>query len=279
MVAAMALVLAKASADKTRLSSKGRYRPHWIMRKKMPDGTGELSELPVRARLAERVGEEAADDEYCKAIATATKIFGKKMRGQSTADEHVMYIRLIDGWLTRMGFGSYVEAELADGRCVAVRARRRADGTIKVMRAEMLMGHLLEMAVGGESVPKGGHAADLMARAATEVATACGKRSKMRCARARTRTRAAGRRSEFLVLQIISNASGDRALSGSIRPHTSHTSTRIIPYVPGGSAQSSQRGVSWSLVLREARGNITLVRRLTVSILARALSGRRSDCA
>ena len=84
VVAAMALVLAKASADKTRLSSKGRYRPHWIMRKKMPDGTGQLSELPVRARLAERVGEEAADDEYCKAIATATKIFGKKMRGQST---------------------------------------------------------------------------------------------------------------------------------------------------------------------------------------------------
>ena len=84
VVAAMALVLAKASADKTRLSSKGRYRPHWIMRKKMPDGTGQLSELPIRARLAERVGEEAADDEYCKAIATATKIFGKKMRGQST---------------------------------------------------------------------------------------------------------------------------------------------------------------------------------------------------
>ena len=37
------------------------------------------------------------DDEYCKAIATATKIFGKKMRGQSTADEHVMCIRLTDG--------------------------------------------------------------------------------------------------------------------------------------------------------------------------------------
>ena len=33
VVAAMALVLAKASADKTRLTSKGRYRPHSIMRK------------------------------------------------------------------------------------------------------------------------------------------------------------------------------------------------------------------------------------------------------
>ena len=120
MVAAMALVLAKASADKTRLTSKGRYRPHSIMRKTIPDGTGHLSELPVRARLAERVGEEAADEEYCKAIATATKIFGKKMRGQSTADEHVMYIRLIDGWLTRMGF--------------VARTSRRSSPTAAVLR-------------------------------------------------------------------------------------------------------------------------------------------------
>ena len=37
VVAAMALVLAKASADKTRLTSKGRDRPHSTMRKKMPD--------------------------------------------------------------------------------------------------------------------------------------------------------------------------------------------------------------------------------------------------
>ena len=137
-----------------------------------------------RARLAQQVGEDAADDAYCKAIATVTKTFGMNNRGQSTADEHAMYARLLDGWLVRQGFGSYVEAEVVDGRCVAVRARRRVDGAIKVMRPEMLMGHLLEMAAGGESVPKGGHAAELLARAGSEVASAAGPRSAMRCARA-----------------------------------------------------------------------------------------------
>ena len=50
----MALALAKTSVAKSRMTSKGRYRPHAMVRKKMPDGTGQLSELPVRARLAER---------------------------------------------------------------------------------------------------------------------------------------------------------------------------------------------------------------------------------
>ena len=47
-VAAMALALAKTSVAKTRMTSKGRYRPHAMVRKKMPDGAGQLSELPVR---------------------------------------------------------------------------------------------------------------------------------------------------------------------------------------------------------------------------------------
>ena len=45
-----------------------------------------------------------------------------------------MYIRLLDGWFVREGFGSYVEAVVVDGRCVEVRARRRDDGTMKVLK-------------------------------------------------------------------------------------------------------------------------------------------------
>ena len=44
----MALALAKTSVAKSRMTSKGRYRPHAMVRKKMPDGAGQLSELPVR---------------------------------------------------------------------------------------------------------------------------------------------------------------------------------------------------------------------------------------
>lgn len=82
----------------------------------------------------------------------------------------------------RQGFGSYFEAIVEDGVCVEVRLRKRADGSVKVVKPQMLVGYLLEMAAGSASTPKGGHAADLAARAATEVATACGPRSQMRCA-------------------------------------------------------------------------------------------------
>ena len=58
-----------------------------------------------------------------------------------------------------------------------MRARRREDGTPKVIKPQMLIGYLLQMSVGDESAPKGGHAADLAARAATEMANACGQRS------------------------------------------------------------------------------------------------------
>ncbi len=61
----MALVVAGASAAKAKLTAKARWRPHSMVRRKMPDGTDTLSQLPDRARLANRVGEDAADDAYC----------------------------------------------------------------------------------------------------------------------------------------------------------------------------------------------------------------------
>ena len=180
----MALVAANVQL-KARLLTKGKLRPHDMVRNKLPDGAGLLEELPRRARSGADEGDEAADAAYCAAIDKVSRVFGKQRRAQSTADEHKMYMRLLDGWFVREGFGSYVEAVIVDGRCIEVRARRRDDGTMKVLKPQMLIGHLLEMSVGSESTPKGGHAADLAARAATEVANACGPREKMRCARAR----------------------------------------------------------------------------------------------
>lgn len=166
-------------ALKAKLADKGRLRPHEMIRKKMPDGTGSLQDLPMRAHGA-AAEDEAADGEYCKAIDRVTAVFGKQNRAQTTADEHKMYARMLDSWLVREGFGSYFEADLEHGRCIAVRARRGQSGEKKVIKPQMLIGYLLQMATGGESTPKGGHAKDLAARAATEVATACGQRSKMK---------------------------------------------------------------------------------------------------
>ena len=81
----------------------------------------------------------------------------------------------------RKGFGSYVEAEVdRHGELVAVHPRRTATGEIKVVKPQMIIGYLLEMASGSVDTPKGGHAGDLLARAGQEAVTACGPRSKMK---------------------------------------------------------------------------------------------------
>ena len=54
-------------ALKAKLADKGRLRPHEMIRKKMPDGTGSLQDLPARVQGA-GADDEAADGEYCKGI-------------------------------------------------------------------------------------------------------------------------------------------------------------------------------------------------------------------
>ena len=93
-----------------------------------------------------------------------------------------MYMRLIDGWLVREGFGSYVEAIVGEnGQLIDVVPRRTADGEIKVLKPQMLIGHLLKMASGSKDTPKGGHADDILARAGQDMA----KRRRQRVGRGR----------------------------------------------------------------------------------------------
>ena len=84
---------------------------------------------------------------------------------------------------------------------MATAATSCTDGSPKVMAPQMLLGHLFAMATGAKSTPKGGHAADLESRAATELATACGPRSQMRCARAQTA--AAARADRLLTCEFL----------------------------------------------------------------------------
>ena len=78
----MALV-ATRSALKAKLMDKGRLRPHEMIRKKLPEGTGDLDDLPVRAQGA-GVDDEAADSAYCQAIDKVTAAFGRHNRAQTT---------------------------------------------------------------------------------------------------------------------------------------------------------------------------------------------------
>ena len=105
------VLIAEAQQLKAKLMLKGKFRPEKMVRNKMPDGSGMLAKLPER-RKDNGVDAAAADKEYCDAIDKVAAVFGQQKRANSTADEHKRYIRVLDGWLVRKGFGSYVETEV-----------------------------------------------------------------------------------------------------------------------------------------------------------------------
>jgi hypothetical protein len=175
------VLISEAAQLKAKLMLKGRCRPEKMVRRKMPDGSGMLASVPQRRQGGRGADADELDAEYCVAIDKVASVFGRQKRANSTADEHRAYIRIFDGWLVRKGFGSFVEVEVnGHGRLVAVCPRRSAAGALKVLKPQMLIGYLLEMASGDKAAPKGGHAGDLLARAGQEAVTACGRRSDMK---------------------------------------------------------------------------------------------------
>ena len=140
IVVVVVMLLAAATANlKGKLSEKMRWRPTQMVMKKMPDGTAELSELPRRKADAVE-GDKVADDEYCQAVARVANAFGRQRRSVTTAAEHVMYMRMFDGWLVENKQGSFVEVTASafasdfNGTRSGAKlvARKRADGTMKV---------------------------------------------------------------------------------------------------------------------------------------------------
>ena len=85
-------------ALKAKLQTKAKHRPHKMVKKKLPDGSGAIAVLPRRGS-----GRDAAalDDQYCAAVESCAAVFGRNKRSETTAAEHKMYMRLFDGWLAR----------------------------------------------------------------------------------------------------------------------------------------------------------------------------------
>ena len=96
-----------------------------------------------------------------------------------TALEHDMYMRLINCWAERSGFGTFVirREDAGDGEPPTVRAAKDVKGELMVLKPEMIVGLLLEMATGDENMPKGGHPEDLARLAATDDKNLAGPRA------------------------------------------------------------------------------------------------------
>ena len=183
----MALVVGAAQL-KARLTQKTACRPTEMTRRKMPNATGLLEQLPVRDPSAP-AGEQAANKKYMAEIDGVAHAFGGQKRSQGTEDECLKYVMAVEAWLVRSKFGSYFIPEHdADGRLAAVRPQRDQTGELKVVPEQLIVGMLLEMATGSKNAPKGRGAAEIESEA--EVPSATGLRRKMRCASASARARA-----------------------------------------------------------------------------------------
>jgi len=119
-------------------------------------------------------------DAYCTAVRGATETFKESHRATTTAAEHDAYMRLINCWAVRSGFGTYVVSREGFDKMKppSVRAARdEATGELRVLRPEMIVGLLLEMATGDENMPKGGHPDDLAMLAETDEKLLLGPRT------------------------------------------------------------------------------------------------------
>ena len=58
----------------TKLQTKGKHRPHKMVKKKLPDGSGAIAVLPRRGSGRDA---GALDDEYCAAVESCAAVFSR----------------------------------------------------------------------------------------------------------------------------------------------------------------------------------------------------------
>ena len=166
-------LVAPLARRRTQLKEKGKTRPHKLIAKRLPAGSGVLGAVPKGKEYASahngRKRKQVDIRAYCQAVRGATETFKEGHRATSTAMEHDMYMRLINCWAERSGFGTYVVPREGAKDTPAVRAAvDKRTGLPMVLKPEMIVGLLLEMATGDENMPKGGHPDDLKRLASTD---------------------------------------------------------------------------------------------------------------
>ncbi len=177
-------LLAPLARRRTQLKEKGVTRPHSKIAPRLPAGSSDLAGLPkgrdfMRKKKSGGGAVQKQIDKYCKAMRRSTHTFKEGHRATSTAAEHDMYVRLVNCWAERSGFGTYaIERKASDG-CSSPAVQIAKDprtGAMRVLKPEMVVGMLLEMATGDQNMPKGGHASDLARLAKSDSLNICGPR-------------------------------------------------------------------------------------------------------
>ena len=178
-------LLAPLARRRTQLMEKGVTRPRRKIAPRLPAGSSVLAGVPkgrdfVSAKKSGGGSVQKQIEKYCKAMRQSTTTFKEGNRAASTAAEHDMYVRLINCWAERSGFGTYAIERKgnADGTSAAMQIAREARSkALRVLKPEMIVGLLLEMATGDPNMPKGGHASDLARLAKSDAKNICGPRT------------------------------------------------------------------------------------------------------
>ena len=111
--AAPAKLVKPLQRRRTMLHEKAKVRDNKKMAKKLPAGSGALTNVPKGKDFTTMatIGKTQTNiTAYCKAIRSSTETFKDAHRATSTAMEHDAYMRLINSWAERSGFGTYVVA-------------------------------------------------------------------------------------------------------------------------------------------------------------------------
>ena len=103
-------LVAPLARKRKHLERKGATRKHKSIAGRLPAGAGDLESVPKgKDFVTSSQGHEALGVEaYCSAVRGATTTFKESHRDTTTAAEHDMYMRLINCWTERSGFGTYV---------------------------------------------------------------------------------------------------------------------------------------------------------------------------
>ena len=108
MITPSSRLVAPLARRRTQLKEKAKHRPHKQIARRLPAGSGVLGAVPKGKDYAlTEGGKKKTDvDAYCQAVRGATETFKEGHRATSTAMEHDMYMRLINCWAERSGFGT-----------------------------------------------------------------------------------------------------------------------------------------------------------------------------
>lgn len=178
-----AKLVAPLNRRRTQLKEKGKTRSSKMITKRLPAGSGALKAIPTGKDFTMTTKDAAGSEqvnikEYCKAIRSTTATFKDAHRATSTADEHDAFMRRVNRWAVRSGFGTYVVER--DGATEAPTVKAAMDektGLPRVLEPEIIVGLLLEMATGDENMPsKGGHPEDLEMLESSDGKMLCGPR-------------------------------------------------------------------------------------------------------